>query len=169
MNVQVEVTWQTLQTIAHSVMVNIQVSDKYINFALMYMTDNIFPVIPIKHSVNQDGEPTMPHKLETCTKPSISNLHILFCTCIAQNSTACVDTKLLNISHQSQKVFRVIFVGTPQHQKGYIIYVPSTRKIVSSHDVVFEEILSSVLAYTSRTYSEALNIQPEVPYISYAT
>ena len=46
MNDQVEVTWQTLRTISHSIMVNAQVSDKYIHFALMYTTDNISPVLP---------------------------------------------------------------------------------------------------------------------------
>ena len=46
-------------------MVHVWVSDEYINFALMFMTDHIFPVIPMKHLVNQDGEPTTPHKLAT--------------------------------------------------------------------------------------------------------
>ena len=51
--------------------------------------------------------------------------------------------------HQSQKGFCGIFVGIPQHQKGYIVYVPSTRKIISPYDGVLDEILSSALAYTS--------------------
>ena len=76
MNDQVEVKWQTLRTISHSIMVNAQVSDKYIHFALMYTTDNISPILPIKHLVNQDGEPTTPHKLETGTKFSLSNLRV---------------------------------------------------------------------------------------------
>ena len=62
--------------------------------------------------------------------------------------------------HQSQKGFREIFIGIPQHQKGYLIYVPSTQKIVSSQDVVFEKMFSSALAYNSRPYSEALVMQP---------
>ena len=41
--------------------------------------------------------------------------------------------------HQSQNYFRGILVRFPQQQKGYLIYVPSTRKIVYSHDVVFGE------------------------------
>ena len=53
--------------------------------------------------------------------PSVSNLRVLFCLCVVQNSTAHVDTKALNMPHQSQKVFRGIFVGIPQHQKGYLI------------------------------------------------
>ena len=39
---------------------------------LMYITDHIFPVLPIKNLVNQYGEPTMPNKLETDKKPSVS-------------------------------------------------------------------------------------------------
>ena len=55
-------------------MVHEQVSDEYINFALMYTTGQIFSVLPIKHLVNQYGGPTTPHKLETGTKASVSNL-----------------------------------------------------------------------------------------------
>ena len=73
------------------------------------------------------------------------------------------------MSHQSQKGFRDIFVGIPQHQKGSLIYVPITRKIVSSHDFVFYNTFSSASAYTSRPYSEALVIRPEFLYIPYAT
>ena len=74
MNGRVEVTWQTLQNIAYSVMVHTQVYNKYTHFSFMYTTDHILPVIPIKHLVNQDGEPNITHKLETGTKPSVSNL-----------------------------------------------------------------------------------------------
>ena len=52
-------------------MVNAQISDEYIHFALMYSTYHIFTVLPIKNLVNQDGEPTIPHKLATGTKPSV--------------------------------------------------------------------------------------------------
>ena len=79
------------------------------------MTDHIFPFIPIKHLVNQYGEPTTPHKLETGTKPSLSKL--CFFSCVVQKATAHVDTKALNMCHQSQKGFQGIFVGITQHQK----------------------------------------------------
>ena len=149
-------------------MVHAQVSDKYAHFALMYTTDNIFLVIPIEHLVNQYSETTMPQKLETGTKPSVSNLCVLFFPCVAQKATAHVETKVLNMRHQSRKGFQSIFVGITQHQKGYLIYVPSTRKIVSSHDIVFDEKNSSAVAYTSHTYSEALLTRPSVLHIPYA-
>ena len=71
--------------------------------------------------------------------------------------------------HQSQKDFQGIFVGMPQYQKGYLVYVHITRKILSSHDVVFEEKFSSVLAYKLCPHSEALDIRSEVLYIPYAS
>ena len=71
--------------------------------------------------------------------------------------------------HQSQKGFRGIFVVIPQHQKGYLVYVPSTRKIISSCDVVFDESLSSALAYTSQPYSEAMVMRLAVTYTHCAT
>ena len=80
-------------------MLHARVSDKYINFALMYMTDHILPVLPIKHLVNQDGEPTTPQKLSTGTKTSVSNLHVLFYPCVLLKETTHVETKALNMCH----------------------------------------------------------------------
>ena len=63
MNGQVEVTWRTLRTIAHSLMVHARVPEIYIHFSLMYTTDCIFPVLPIKDLINEYGDPTTPYKL----------------------------------------------------------------------------------------------------------
>ena len=63
-----------------------------------------------------------------------------------RKATERVGKMALNIRHQAQKGFRGIFLGIPQHQKGYLVYVPSTRKIISSYDVVFDESFSSALA-----------------------
>ena len=49
------------------------------------------------------------------------------------------------------------------------MYVPSTRKVISSYDVVFDKRFSSVLSYTSRHYLEAMAMRPEVTYTPYAT
>ena len=71
--------------------------------------------------------------------------------------------------HQAQKGFCGIFVGIPQHQKGYLVYVPSTRKVILLYNVVFDEKISSALSYTSRPYSEAMVVRPAVTYTLYAT
>ena len=70
--------------------------------------------------------------------------------------------------HQAQKGFRGIFVGIPQQKKGYLVYVPSTRKVISLYDVVFDKSFSSALSYTSQLYSEAMGIRPTVTYNPYA-
>ena len=49
------------------------------------------------------------------------------------------------------------------------MYVPSTRMIISSYDVIFDESFSSELAYTSQPYSEAIAMRPEMRYTPCAT
>ena len=49
------------------------------------------------------------------------------------------------------------------------MYVTSTRKIISSYDVVFDQSLSIALAYTSQTNSEAMVMRMAVTYTPCAT
>ena len=93
MNGQVEVTWITLGTIAHTLMVHARVPEIYVHFALMYTTDHIFLFLLIKDLINEDGDPTTPYKMSTRTKPSVLYLRVLFCPCVVRKSTAHVETK----------------------------------------------------------------------------
>ena len=140
MNRQVKVTRRTLHTVAHSLMVHTRVPEVYVHFTLMYTTDHIFPVLTIKDIINEDGNPTTPQKVATGTKPSVSHLLVLFCPCVVQKATAHIETETLNMCHQAQKVFCGIIFWFPEHQKGYLVYVPSTRIIISSYDVVIDEM-----------------------------
>ena len=94
----------------------------------MCTTDHIFLVLPIKYLINEDGDPTTPHKLATGTKPSVSHLRVLFFPCVVQKAMAHAETKTLNMIHQAQKGFRGILVGIPEHQKGYLMYVRRRRR-----------------------------------------
>ena len=58
-------------------MVHAYILDKYIHFALINTTHHIFTVLTIKPLVKKDDKPTTPHKLETGTKPSVSNIGVL--------------------------------------------------------------------------------------------
>ena len=49
------------------------------------------------------------------------------------------------------------------------MYVLSTRKVILSYDVVFDESFSSALSYTSRPYAEAMAMRPTVTYTPYTT
>ena len=102
------------------------------------------------------------------TKPSVSNPRALFFPCVVQKETAYFDIKVLNMRHQSQKGFWSIFVGIQQHQKGYLIYVPSTQEIISLYEFLFDGGESNAFAYTSRPYSEAIEMRTAVSYILYA-
>ena len=48
---------------------------------------------------------------------------------VVRKDTAHADKKALTMS-PSAKGFLGIFVGIPQNQKRYLVYVPSTRKII---------------------------------------
>ena len=49
------------------------------------------------------------------------------------------------------------------------MYIPSTRKIISSYDVVFNECFSSALEYISQPYSDAMAMPLAVTYTPSAT
>ena len=82
MNRQVKVTWRTLRTLSHSLMVHARVLEAYIHFALMYTIGHIFPVIPIKDMIKKYSNSTTTFKLATGTKPSVLHLCVLFCPCV---------------------------------------------------------------------------------------
>ena len=110
-------------------MVHERVPEVYVHFSLTYTTDHIFPVLLIKDLINKEGDLTTPHKLATGTKFSVSHLRVLFCSCVVRKATQHVETKTLNMRYQAQKGFHGIFVGIPEHQKVYLVYLPSTRKV----------------------------------------
>ena len=61
-NREVEVTWRTLRTVAHSLMVHARFPEIYVHFSSMFTTDHIFPLLPIKDLINKHIDPTTPHK-----------------------------------------------------------------------------------------------------------
>ena len=128
-----------MRTISHSLIVHAIVSEVYINLALIYTTYHIVLVLPINDLINEYGKQTTPFILATGTKPLVSHLRVLFCPCVVLKATVHVDKKALNMRHKAQKGFCGIFVVIPQHQTGYHVYLPSSRKIISSYNVVFDE------------------------------
>ena len=82
MNGKFEVTWRTLLTIEHPLMVRVRFLEAYIHFTIMYTADHMFSVLPIKDLITEDRKPTIPFKIAAGTKISISNLRVLFCPCV---------------------------------------------------------------------------------------
>ena len=99
MNVQVKVTRRTLHTIAYFLMLHVNVLELYFHSVLMYTTYHIFPVLPIKDMIYEDGYLTTPIKLVTGKKHSVSHLNVSVCPCDVQKATAHIGTKTLNMLH----------------------------------------------------------------------
>ena len=97
----------------------------------MYTSYHILPILPIKDLINKDGNTITPCNLATGTRNSILHLSVLFCPCVVRKAITHAGTKALNMHHQAQNGLHSIFVGIPQHQKGYLVYVPNKWKIVS--------------------------------------
>ena len=89
---QGQVTWRTFCTVTHSLMVHARAPEVYVHFELMYTTYHIFPVLPIKDLINEDGDPTTPQKLATGMKPSFSHSRVLFFPCVVRKATVHVQT-----------------------------------------------------------------------------
>ena len=92
---------------------------------------------------------------------------MLVCLCILYKATAHVEKKVLNMRHQTKKWFRGIFIGIPQYKKGYLLYVPSTTKIIYSYYFVSDENKFIALAYTWQPYTEVIATFPDVSYTPY--
>ena len=50
-------------------------------------------------------------------KPSVSNLPVLFCSCLIRKTTTYVDKKALDMHQQLQKGFCEIIVGIAKHKR----------------------------------------------------
>ena len=129
-NGQVEVTRITLRTITQYLMVHTTVLEAYNHFTSIYTKDHIFTVIPIKDMKNKYGNQNTSFKIATGKQPSVSHLRALFFPCGVRKATLHVYKKTINTCHQAQKGLCRIFVGIPQHQKRYLVYIPITRKII---------------------------------------
>ena len=68
MNGKIEVTWRTLRTIAHALMVDDRFPEVYVYFSLIYTIDPFYLVLSKKNLIDEDGDPTTPYKLATGTK-----------------------------------------------------------------------------------------------------
>ena len=110
----------------------------------------------------------MPLKIGKGTNPEVSHLWVLFFPCVLCKATAYIVTKKLNMNHQAQKGFWVMFVGIPQHQKG-VLFTFYTNRRYYLHTMFILKRFSSALSYTSQPCAEEKPMQQAVSWINYAT
>ena len=143
-----ERTWQSLKALAFSMMLHARVDWPFLHFALMHAC-RVFTVLPVR-DLHSAGRPTTPHEPWFGNKPDLSKFRVLFCPAvykIYQNNTF-------------QRGARCIHIGFADHQAGYKLYVPSTRQIITSLDVVFDESFAKAVALNHRAFHNALSLRP---------
>ncbi len=68
-------------------------------------------------------------------------------------------------SKGTQRGIRKIHLGFSPTQKGLLLYVPSTRQIIISGDVICDETFASTVAETWRPFHDALALRPTASFI----
>jgi hypothetical protein len=122
-----ERTWQTIDSMAHSILVHSRQPDTFWHQAIMYSVE-IFNILPVKHLVDEGGTPTTPSQLFLGTKPMLSHFCVLGCPAVAKKWVTHIDNKSVN--KQTESGISGIFLGFPYQQKGYLLYAPVTCQIV---------------------------------------
>ena len=84
--------------------------------------------------------------------PDVSHLRVFGCTAYAKIP----DEKRKKLDAKSAKC---VFVGYPEGKKGYKLYDPSRRKMITSRDVIFAE---NTFEYKGITENEPDELLPEM-------
>lgn len=118
---------QTVFRSARAMRVHAQVPIRLANYAVKY-AEKIYNCMPTK-GVNQERTP---HEAWTGEKPDVSKFRVFGCQCWTA----------VNRAHPAKLADRAregVFLGFPDNQKGSLIYIPATKRIVVSKDVIFDE------------------------------
>ncbi len=159
-----ERTWQSLRKLARCMLVHARLPDMYLYHALLHAY-NVFNILPLKVFVTADGTVSTPFELFVGSKPMVSHFKVFGCPCIAMKWTTSVDGKPEDNSKGTQRGIRGLHFGFSPTQKGLILYIPSTRQIVISGDVICDETFASTVTETWRPFHDALAFRSIASFI----
>jgi hypothetical protein len=97
---------------------------------------HVFNVLPLKVLVMRDGVITAPYELFVGSKPKVSHFRVFGCPCIAKKWTISVDGKPEDNSKGTHRGIRGTHLGFSPTQKGWLLYVSSSRQIFISRDKI---------------------------------
>jgi len=155
-----ERTWQTTSTIARTLLVHARLPDTFWYHAMVYATD-IFNVLPVRGMKNEQDCPATPYELFFSKKPSIAGFRVFGCPTVVCQWV----TQHSSQGKQTERGVRGIFLGFNANNKGYMIYSPGSRQIVTSEDVSFDEHFNSAIATTWQQHRDSLALCPVESYI----
>ena len=140
-----ESEWKSIKMLAFAFMAHARVGEPFTGLALEHAF-KVFNCLPIRGLANNDGAPTTPFFKFFGKKPKLDQFKVLFCPVVCKKYTAKKDGHTVKPTKSPQRGCRGIFVGLPVDQAGYNIYVPSTRQIINSGNVIFDENFTSAIA-----------------------
>jgi hypothetical protein len=116
-----EKTWQTISSIARSMLVHAHLPDTFWYQALLYAA-HIFNVLPVRGLKNQAEIPSTPHDLFFGTKPCILSYHVFGCPSVIKRWV----TEERGNGKQTERGMRGIFIGFDSIKKGFLFYMPGS-------------------------------------------
>jgi hypothetical protein len=124
----------------------------------------MFNTLSCKDLVTADDTVTTPFELFVGSKPMVSHFRVFGRPCFTKKWTTLVDCKPEDNSKGIQRGIKGIHLGFSPTQKGLLLFVPFTRKIVISGDVICDETFASAVAETWRPY-HLLQLLDPLPHL----
>ena len=130
---------------ARSMLVRAHLPPCFYHFALKYAC-KILRVLPGKGLMDVDGNPTTTYAILHGKKPRIGRFKVFGCPCVFKKYAPMYEGKSSTKFTQLQRGCRGIFVGFPEDQAGWLIYIPEKLEgasLVISSDVTFDQFFVS--------------------------
>ena len=153
----VERGYGTASGMARSMLVHANLPKSFYGLALQYAC-KILRVLPAKGLVDSIGKPTTPYALIHGKKPRVSRYKVFGCPVVFKRYLPMHNRKIIPTFQQMQRGVRGIFVGFPEDQAGWLVYVDTPLQgshLVVSQDVVFDQMFVSPLGLNKLPFAGA--------------
>ncbi len=150
-----ERTWNTICSMARSMLVHARLPDNFWFHALKYSTA-IFNVLPIRGMTSEGELPSTPYAMFLNRRPCINHFRVFGCPVVVKRW----KTGESCCGKQTERGTWGIFVGFPSTQKGYLVFSPQSRHILISADIQFDESFQAAVATTWQQHKDSLALQP---------
>ncbi len=128
---------------------------------------NVFNILPLEDLVTANGTVTTPFELFVGSKPMVSHFSVFGCPCIAKSGQSQWMASLKITARAPREELGEYTLDFLQPRKDcYFTFVPSTRQIVISGDVIWDETFASTVAETWKPFHDALVLRPIASFIT---
>lgn len=164
LNLLAERTWQTTLTMARALLIHVRLPDTFWYHAIIYAT-HIFNVLPIQGVKDNQDHPATPYELFFHQKPVVARFYVFGCPTVVQKWV----TKQSTQGKQTECGVWGIFIRFDANNKGFMIYCPGSRSIITSEDVTFNELFTSAIATMWQQHKDSLALRPPLTTIPLVT